>query len=149
MNLADYEFVPIQGSAEDLGKIDTDSIDRIISADTIEHIPDVYAAVAEMYRVLKPGGTLIINTPNIAFAKKRMLLLFGRFPSTSQPNEGVGSDILYDGGHLHYFTFRALRFILEKAGFKVVKKIGYGRLGYIRNIWPSLMSVGVQWIAKK
>jgi ubiquinone/menaquinone biosynthesis C-methylase UbiE len=149
VNLADYEFVPIQGSAEDLGKIDTDSIDRIISADTIEHIPDVYVAVAEMYRILKPGGTLIINTPNIAFAKKRMLLLFGRFPSTSQPNEGVGSDTLYDGGHLHYFTFRSLRLILEKAGFKVVEKVGYGKLGYIHNIWPSLMSVGVQWIAAK
>lgn len=149
INLADYNFSPVQGSAEDMAGIETNSVDRIISADTIEHVPDVYAAAAEMYRVLKPGGILVINTPNIAFIKKRLLLCLGRFPSTSQPNEGIGSDILYDGGHLHYFTFRALRIILEKAGFKMVKKIGYGKLGYIHNIWPSLLSGGVQWVAKK
>lgn len=149
VNLADHNFVPLQGSAEDMRAIESGSIDLIISADTIEHIPDVYAATAEMFRVLKPGGTMVVNTPNIAFIKKRLLLLLGRFPSTSQPNEGIGSDILYDGGHLHYFTFRALRIILEKAGFEMLRKVGYGKLGYIHNIWPSLMSGGAQWLAAK
>ena len=130
-------------------QIESESIDRIISADTIEHIPDVYVAVAEMFRVLKPGGYLVINTPNIAFIKKRLLLLLGRFPSTSQANEGIGSDILFDGGHLHYFTFRSLRILLEKAGFEMTKKIGYGKLGKIHDIYPSLLSGGVQWVARK
>ena len=149
INLADYSFVPVQGSAEDMTLIQTSSIDQIISADTIEHIPDIYAAVAESYRVLKPGGVIVINTPNIAFLKKRLLLCLGRFPSTSQPNEGIGSDILYDGGHLHYFTFRSLRIILQKAGFTIVRKVGYGKFGHLHNIWPSLLSGGVQWVARK
>jgi SAM-dependent methyltransferase len=154
-NLADYNFIPILGSAEEMSQIETSSVDRIISADTIEHIPDVYSAVKELYRVLKTNGILVINTPNIAFIKKRIVLCLGRFPSTSQPNEGLGNyegtgnDILFDGGHLHYFTYRALRIILEKAGFKMVKKIGYGKWGWIHNIRPSLLSVGVQWVAKK
>lgn len=149
INLADYDFVPVEGSAENMSEIGSNSIDRIISADTIEHIPDVYAAAAEMFRVLKPGGMLVINTPNIAFVKKRALLCIGRFPSTSQPNEGIGSDILYDGGHLHYFTFRALRIVLQRAGFVMTRKMGYGKLGSLHNIWPSLMSGGVQWVAYK
>ena len=149
VNLADQDFVAVQGSAEDMAEIKSNSIDRIISADTIEHIPDVYTAASEMLRVLKPGGKLVINTPNIAFIKKRVLLLLGRFPSTSQKNEGIGSDILFDGGHLHYFTYRSLRIVLEKAGFVMEKKIGYGKFGKIHDFLPTLLSGGVQWVARK
>jgi len=149
VNLEGWPFIPICGSAEDLSAIDSNSIDQIISADTIEHIPDVYKAVQEMYRVLRPTGRLIINTPNIAFIKKRLLLLAGRFPSTSQPNEGISDDILFDGGHLHYFTFRSLRLVLEKLGFKIEKECGYGPLGRIHDVWPQLLSGGVQIVARK
>jgi hypothetical protein len=102
-----------------------------------------------MYRVLKPNGTLVINTPNIAFLKKRVLLALGRFPSTSQPNEGVDSEILFDGGHLHYFTFRFLRLVLEKKGFEVLRRVGFGKFGYLHNFFPGLLSIGVQWISRK
>ena len=149
INLQGLNFLGIQGSAENMEAIATGSIDLIISADTIEHVPDVYMAAAEMFRVLKPGGCLVINTPNIAFIKKRVLLLLGRFPSTSQPNEGIGSYILFDGGHLHYFTFRSLRIILENAGFQMVKKVGYGKFGKIHSFYPKLLSVGVQWVTQK
>ena len=149
VNLAEQDFVAVQGSAEDMVEIESNSIDRIISADTIEHIPEVYSACSEMFRVLKPGGKLVINTPNIAFIKKRVLLLLGRFPSTSQKNEGIGSDILFDGGHLHYFTYRSLRLVLEKAGFVMEKKIGYGKFGKIHDLYPNLLSGGVQWVARK
>lgn len=149
INLAGYDFVPINGSAERMEAIETASVDRIITADTIEHIPDVYAAAEEMFRVLKPGGELVMNTPNIAFLKKRILLLFGRFPSTSQPNEGIGSDVLFDGGHLHYFTYRSLRLVLQRAGFRPIRRVGYGRFGHIHHLSPSLTSVGVQWVMRK
>ncbi len=149
VNLEGWPFTPICGSAEDMSAIDSNSIDQIISSDTIEHIPDVYKAAQEMYRVLKPAGRLVINTPNIAFIKKRWLLFVGKFPSTSQPNEGVSDDILFDGGHLHYFTFRSLRLILEKIGFKIEKESGYGPLAGVHNIWPQLFSGGVQIVAQK
>ncbi|MHB1188803.1 class I SAM-dependent methyltransferase [Thiobacillus sp.] len=149
LNLSDDAFVPVLGSAEDMNEIASDSVDCVVSADTIEHVPDVYPAAAELFRVLRPGGTLVINTPNIAFVKKRILLLMGRFPSTSQPNEGLGSDILFDGGHLHYFTFRSLSLLLESAGFAIEQSIGFGKLGRVHNIYPPLMSGGVQLVARK
>lgn len=148
-NLSGLNFTPVQGSAEDMAALADNSVDRIVTADVIEHIPDVYAASHEMLRVLKPGGWLVVNTPNIAFVKKRVMLLLGRFPSTSQPNEGLGSDVLFDGGHLHYFTFRSLRLVLERAGFSMVRSMGFGKFGAFHSMWPSLTSVGVQWIARK
>lgn len=149
LNLPVDRFVPVLGSAEHMAELTSGSIDCIVSADTIEHVPDVYQAAAELFRVLKPGGKLVINTPNIAFIKKRALLLLGRFPSTSQPNEGLGSDILFDGGHLHYFTFRSLSLLLERAGFVIEQRVGYGALGRIHDFYPPLLSGGVQLVARK
>jgi SAM-dependent methyltransferase len=40
------------------------SFDCIVSQDTIEHIQDDYRFVAELARVLKPTGTLVIFTPH-------------------------------------------------------------------------------------
>lgn len=148
-NLGGLPFQGILGSAEQMDALADASVDCIVSADTIEHIPDVYAAAAELYRVLKPGGRLVINTPNIASLKRRLTLLLGRFPGTSQPNEGLGSDLLFDGGHLHYFTFRSLRLLLERAGFRIEQAVGYGRLGIAHQFYPALLSGGVQLIASK
>ena len=38
--------------------------DVVTSFTVLEHVPDEQAALAEMYRVLKPGGRLIISVPN-------------------------------------------------------------------------------------
>lgn len=147
--LSTFNFFGFLGSAEAMDQIPSETVDTIVSADVIEHIPDVYAASGEMFRVLKPGGIAVINTPNVAFIKKRLLLAAGRFPSTSQPNEGLGSDILFDGGHLHYFTFRSVCLLLEKAGFEIVRRTGFGVLGPLSRIRPALLSSGVQVVARR
>jgi SAM-dependent methyltransferase len=38
--------------------------DTIISCETIEHVSDPRKALTELYRVLKPGGTLFLTCPN-------------------------------------------------------------------------------------
>jgi ubiquinone/menaquinone biosynthesis C-methylase UbiE/uncharacterized protein YbaR (Trm112 family) len=39
------------------------SIECIIAAEIIEHVPDPAAFVGELFRILAPGGSLIISTP--------------------------------------------------------------------------------------
>jgi len=41
-----------------------DTFDTVISCETIEHVPDPARAVRELARVLKPGGRLLLTTPN-------------------------------------------------------------------------------------
>ena len=37
--------------------------DHVIASEVLEHIPDDVAAIAELYRVLKPGGTIAVSVP--------------------------------------------------------------------------------------
>ncbi len=40
------------------------AVDAVVSFETIEHVPEPERCVAEVARVLKPGGTYIVSTPN-------------------------------------------------------------------------------------
>lgn len=148
-NLKDYNARITQCDIQNRTSYDDRYFDVIVMTDVIEHIVDVFAACREMTRLLKEKGRLIIATPNIAFLKKRIKLLFGKFPSTSRGDEGfVESDIL-DGGHLHYFTFSMLDKLFKRHNYTSVEKYGYGRLGRIGNFYPPLLSSGCLMIGIK
>lgn len=56
----------IEWSRQDIMAINypDNSFDTVISCETIEHVPDSRKAISELYRVLKPGGTLYLTCPN-------------------------------------------------------------------------------------
>lgn len=119
--------------------------DVIIWADVIEHVVDLWSAMKEINRLLSMNGRLVTCTPNIAELRRRITLLSGRFPATSGTNEGltVRSGELFDGGHLHYFTFSSLSKLYLKYGIKPDKRLGFGSLGKFHNIYPPLLSGAV------
>ena len=117
--------------------------DLVICADVLEHIVDVWTALDEIRRVLRPGGRILITTPNVASIRRRVQLVAGRFPSTSAGDEGLAlrhSSELLDGGHVHYFTFRMLDRVLTRAGFSDIRFHGFGRLGRLHDFRRSLLS---------
>ncbi|MFH0987849.1 MAG: class I SAM-dependent methyltransferase [Parcubacteria group bacterium] len=105
---------------------------------TLEHVFDPYQLVAEMRRVLRPGGMLIIQVPNIAYVRYRLCLLLGRLPATSAASDWCTYG--WDGGHLHYFTQKTLRLLLSQSGFADFKFTGSGLFAGWRNWWPSLLT---------
>ena len=56
-------FGPAQGRLERL-PFTTGSFDAVVAADVLEHLPDLPAAVAELARVLAPGGSFLFDTVN-------------------------------------------------------------------------------------
>jgi len=55
------------GNAEEL-KFESDSFDLYVCFETIEHVPNPEKLLAEAVRVLKPGGRLLVSTPNRVFS---------------------------------------------------------------------------------
>lgn len=131
---------------EKLG-FDDATFDAVTSIAVIEHIFDPYFVIAEIFRVLKPGGIFIAEVPNVAYIKQRINLLLGRLPVTSSPYNW--KEIGWDGGHLHYFTKRTFCGLLEECGFKVLKVTGSGLLANLRNFYPSLLTGDICVKARK
>lgn len=131
-----------QGNIESALDFPDGHFDVILWADVIEHVVDVWKAMAEISRLLAPVGKLITSTPNIAYFRRRIKLLKGKFPSTSGTEQGlvVRPGELFDGGHLHYFTFSSLEAVYKKFGINPELRLGFGRLGKLHNIYPSLLS---------
>ena len=119
--------------------------DLIIMNSVIEHLIEPIAALNYCHSLLKPGGRILVYTPNIAKWTRRLKLLFGFFPATGSCDEGFLTYDrkpvnLHDDGHLHYFTFRALKILLkEKAGFQEIKYCGHGKT-FLSRVFPELFS---------
>jgi ubiquinone/menaquinone biosynthesis C-methylase UbiE len=49
------------------------SFDSVAVVDMLEHVPDDRAFVAELARILRPGGTVVVNTPHLKHSALKRL----------------------------------------------------------------------------
>jgi SAM-dependent methyltransferase len=100
--------------------------DVVIMSELIEHLVDPDQAMVEVRRVLRPGGSLLLSTPNLAAWYNRGLLAFGFQPVFSEVSlRGVyGRPGRVVAGHLRLFTRRALAEFLAASGFCRVRIAG-------------------------
>lgn len=65
------------------------SFDTVVSCETVEHVPDPRRAVRELARVLRPGGRLLLTTPNylgmMGLYRGYMRLTGRKFTEEGQP----------------------------------------------------------------
>jgi 2-polyprenyl-3-methyl-5-hydroxy-6-metoxy-1,4-benzoquinol methylase len=103
--LATLERMPLAAGVFDLA----------LCVETLEHVPDHAAAIAELSRVLSPGGVLVASVPT----EKDELL--GGYKLQLQWHE--------KSGHLHSFSREELGRLLAAAGFSVRQRIWVDMLG--------------------
>lgn len=119
--------VVVRASVDDAGlPVRAGAFDAVLFSEVIEHLIDPDLALAEVRRVLVPGGTLLLSTPNLAAWFNRLLLAAGFQPVFSEVSRlGVfgrpGDEVV---GHLRLFTARALVEMLSAHGFVQVSLDG-------------------------
>ncbi len=121
--------------------------DTIVSISVIHLVYDIFGLIREISRVLKSGGSVVVEVSNIAYFPRRIGLLLGKLPSVSAAHNW--QEIGWDGGAIHYFTMDKLCWLFESNGFKIEKKSGSGFLADVRNFWPSLLCGDLIIQAKK
>jgi len=108
---ADYYCVNVETENQ---PFPDDSFDVVLFCEVIEHlVTDPFHALMEIHRVLKPGGTLIVSTPNVARAENVARLIAGE--NIYDPYSGHGRY----GRHNREFTRHELFHFVQHCGFKV------------------------------
>lgn len=112
------------------------SLDGILAGEIIEHVYDPALLLRECHRVLKPGGVLVLTTPNLATAQDRLRFLVGHAPRQVNP--------FHEYLHLHIrpFTYPLLATGLRSAGLVPAELVSNHvvwrtRFGEVRSAWAA------------
>ena len=98
-------FVVLKGNALQL-PFPSNSFDRVICSEVLEHVTNPVDATAELVRVLRPGGLLAVSVPT---------------PTTEWPFWFASGDYFNSpGGHVRIFTPHRLKLMLRQQGLELV-----------------------------
>lgn len=115
MELPEVDAGPVEVVVQNLNdEITFDVSDKqvILMLDVIEHLSDPEDFLDRLRSQFgHEPKTLILSTPNIAFAIQRLSLLFGQF--------NYGRTGILDRTHTRLFTFRTLKHLLRDAGYEL------------------------------
>jgi SAM-dependent methyltransferase len=126
---------------------ENDQFDCVIAMMVVEHLYDPFHAMAEIARICRPGGTVIVNLPNIASIRCRLSLLFGNMPVTSARDWYEKRQ--WDGNHLHYFTvFDTLR-LAALNGLRLDAMHPVGKMLSLKRLRPQLFCHEISYVFRK
>jgi 2-polyprenyl-6-hydroxyphenyl methylase/3-demethylubiquinone-9 3-methyltransferase len=114
------------GSLEEPLPFENERFDAVCCTEVLERLFTVHGALAELNRVLKPSGTLLLTTPYHGLVKNLLIALLA-FDRHYNP----------DLSHIRFFTWRSLERCLRRAGFSPVTWHGVG------GVWPLWKSLFV------
>jgi SAM-dependent methyltransferase len=112
--------------------VEDNSFDFIFCLEVIEHLTVTSYLIEEMYRLLKPGGYLIVTTPNLSRLGNRIKLMFGR-----SILELATKEVLEEAGgwrlHFREYTMSELMYLFENENF-IVKYSKFMNLRWHENL---------------
>jgi 2-polyprenyl-3-methyl-5-hydroxy-6-metoxy-1,4-benzoquinol methylase len=95
------------------------TFDAVFSTEGIEHLENHFSFLREVSRILKPGGLLVLTTPNITALRSRVRYFgSGFFGRDSHPLNESSRHPLH---HIGLATFPELRYELHMSGFQLIE----------------------------
>ena len=92
----------------------------MLCCELIEHLPsDPMHTMTEIHRILKPGGHVILTTPNIASLRAISAMLEGYHPGFFPAYMMPEAMAKVDSRHNREYTPREIHLLLNYAGFDV------------------------------
>lgn len=102
-------------------KLEPASFDLVLCSEVVEHVPDPAAAVQGIHGLLKPGGTLILSTPQ-PYSSVELLGRIAFKPGFLQIARLIYREPVLPTGHISLLTRRRLGEILVASGFEVAER---------------------------
>jgi SAM-dependent methyltransferase len=105
---------------QNMAVVASDAYDSALCIEVLEHVPDPFKAACEIYRILKPGGTLVLSVPHLSR--------------------------LHDEPHDYYrYTRYGVQRLLEQAGFQMLELQRRGGLFTFIGHQLSTILIGITW----
>ncbi len=96
-----------------------DRFDAVVCIDGIEHIERPFDFIVECGRVVRPGGALVLSTPNISSLRSRWRWLTTGFHyKCRSPLDESRPDPLH---HINMLSFPEIRYVLHRSGFAITR----------------------------
>jgi SAM-dependent methyltransferase len=116
MRLPDVQVTIVDLNLEAL-PYENATFDLITCTEVIEHLEHYRRTFREIFRILKPSGTLVVTTPNVLNLRSRLRYLFFGFFSLFGPLHLLESRRYLTGGHINPVSYFYVAHALSDAGF--------------------------------
>ena len=97
------------------------AFDVVTCSEVVEHVENPRRLMREAWRVLKPGGTLVMTTPNVLNAVSRVRYLVSGFANLFGPLPAKNDKLYSTGGHITPLPYFYLAHALLDADFGEVE----------------------------
>ena len=120
-------YANLQLVAEDIttSRLPAGTFDFVLCSEVLEHIPDTSRVLAGIHRLLKPGGCLLLSTPQ-RHSLMELACKVAFLPGVIGIVRKIYQEPVFETGHVNLQTERELKAALSASGFTIREQFKSG-----------------------